>query len=194
MFRKFITIFLLFTLTIAAVTYLLPSEYQFSKRIETLYDSKLVSDYIYNLNNWQQWAPWVYDGEFPAENSFEGIPGTVNHRWDWRSETKGTGSAIITSIDSAEGELQLEVFYASPVALRSTYTIQVEPLGSGSAVVLKSEGHLSYPLGRLFGFFLQHALDKEMGGAMDLLKKNLDERESKEGELTRKDEETFVEY
>lgn len=187
-------IFFLFTLTLAVVTYLLPNQYEFSRKIETLYDPKLVFKYLRDLRNWQQWAPWVYESELSSENRFEGIPGTVNHRWDWQSKTKGTGSVIITDIDSLEGNLQLEVFYSTPVALRSTYFMSIEPLGSGSAVVFKSQGQLSYPLGRLFGFFLQSALDKELAGALNILKKKLDDQESKEAETARFGEETFLEF
>jgi hypothetical protein len=193
MLKKFITIFLLFSATIMAVSYLLPDKFVFSKRLETLSDAEITYEYLSDLRNWGIWAPWVVDESVISENIFEGESGKVNHRWDWRSSIKGTGSVIITRLDSLENLIELEVIYTAPVSLRSTYTIEIEEMGNGSHINFSASGLLSFPLGRIFGFFLQSALEKELDKSSEKLKLELDKLESRSMNEFNAGE-TFVEH
>lgn len=163
-------IFFAFLVIVAIVLvgiYFLPESYSVSRSIEIEKPISEIIPHVNDFNQWSAWSPW-YEMEPEAQLVIEGTPGTVGHKMSWNGKKNGVGSLTLTSVAANGMEGNLE--FVKPLAMKSKDIWFFKEENQKTEVTWTSTGHLSYPLGRLFGLSLDQMLGEQKEHGLKKLK------------------------
>ena len=145
----------------------LPTSYNIERTIEFQTERANIFARIVNLQGWKEWDPW-YAMEPDAQYSFEGTPGVVGSTASWAGKKIGTGKQTLTKVVQPEYiETQLEFEGESSAA---TGYWKFEEMENGTKVVWGMKGDLDYPIGRIFGLFMEGMVGTQFDKGLSSLK------------------------
>jgi len=149
---KITVIVLLCTIAVVLiVAFFLPKEVSISQSGFIKAKPSVVFRQINSMENYTKWSP--FDEDSTMANTFEGPEIGVGSIRKWNSEKSGTGSIEVTESLPYSKVVNLVKFDPSGIA-EETWTI--EPNQDGVDVNWNLRVYdLSYPMGRLFGYFIE---------------------------------------
>ncbi|MDW7693740.1 SRPBCC family protein [Flammeovirgaceae bacterium SG7u.111] len=154
-------------LVIAAV---LPSEYHVERSIEINKPASEIFPHVVDLHNWDAWSPYrAADLEAKYEYSGNG----VGSKMSWEGEVVGVGSLTIKEI-TPHKEMKTHLKFVDPQMTESDGTWTFEESANGTRVTWANDGKLGYPMGRVFGLFLDGMIGTEFQKGLNNLKKTVE--------------------
>jgi hypothetical protein len=144
---------------------LMPSNYQVERSIEIQRPAGEITPKLSDFSWWKHFSPWAPQDP-AARYAFEGTPGTPGHAMSWYGEIVGAGKMTLLEVIPGTS-IQSKIDFTRPITSVSNDTWKLEASESGATrVTWRSEGELTYPIGRLFGYFVlpqQLGADYEKG-------------------------------
>lgn len=159
-------------LALLIIPALLPSQFTVEREI-TINDTQGdVFSYLVNLDAWQEWSPWLSQ-EPTADYSFQGIPGVVGSSTQWKGKIIGSGKQTLTKIEEPQYlETKLEFF--EPQESTATGYFKIIETAQGVKVIWGITGASDYPIGRVFGLFMDSMIGKDFETGLKSLKEKLE--------------------
>ena len=155
---------------------LLPSQIEVKRDILVNTTQAEAYSYLVNLESWKEWSPWL-EKEPSAEFSFSGIPGVVGGFTTWKGQEIGEGKQTLVVLEEPEYiETQLEFF--SPQKSEAIGFIQIEEKGEQTHLSWGMVAKLDYPLGRIFGLFIESSISPDFEKGLQNLKERLESSSS----------------
>jgi hypothetical protein len=155
---------------IAAIgIYFLPAHYQISNSIEIDKPADVVFANVADFEKWKSWGPWI-EMEPTAKLTVEGEPGTPGHKMTWDGEKLGVGSATIADVTNKEA-IATDLDFQKPMKSSAKDYWKFEDLGGKTKATWISSGDLSYPMGRVFGLYIDKMVGEKERHGLDNLKK-----------------------
>ena len=137
-------------LIVAAV---LPSSYRITRTVEIETPAEMIYPLVVNLPNWPKWDPFT-EQEPTAKSTFVGEPGTIGSEWSWVGEVIGTGSMTVEEVvPNRYIRSRMEMIAPQPMVAQDLWDFT--PTASGTKVTWTVQGDLDYPMGRIFGLFME---------------------------------------
>ena len=157
---------LIFIGAVLAVATFLPSTYKIERSMVVDAPADTVYSQVADLNRWMSWNPWTpTDPE--AKNTITG--NGVGQTWEWNGKKVGNGSLTITKLDPNRS-VGLTLTFKDSGDMTSTEVMSFERNENKTKVVWTDEGHLDWPLGRVFGLFLDGMLGPHFEKGLENLK------------------------
>lgn len=137
----------------------LPSEFDIKRSVEINKPAYIVYDRIAKFSNWADWASWrEYD--LDAKYTFGGVDGEIGSTMHWDGDTVGVGEMKMVKLEEFK-LIEAELRFIKPMEMKSTNYFILEEKDGKTQLTMGDRGTLSYPMGKLFAFFMN--LDKRMG-------------------------------
>jgi Polyketide cyclase / dehydrase and lipid transport len=154
-FLKWTAIIVLIIVVIGLiVAIVLPSEYRIERSIVINAPVEVVYEQIADLQNWNNWGPWVKMEQEVAGNISTPSRGVGAHM-DWDGDTIGSGSIDVLEMVELVS-MRSKLTFDEDQFSDDVWEFEVVP--EGTKATWAAEGELSYPVGRLFGLFLESML------------------------------------
>jgi hypothetical protein len=154
--RAIIIVFVVLIGLFFLVALFLPSTYTVKRSIEMECTSTDAYNLVSDFTTWMRWNPFTpLDTTAWAEVS--GPIGAVGSTWMWHGDLIGIGSLTITELDSPT-TIRSKMVFEKPRESEATDTWTFEPVSEGTEVTWSNSGHLSYPMGRWAGLFVDRSL------------------------------------
>ncbi len=82
-----------------------PKHFFIEQKITIQSPTDSIYKHVADYSKWDAWSPWTDES---MSSDFIGLPGTVGHKWQWKSENQGNGAQTILSID-ADKNIQMQL-------------------------------------------------------------------------------------
>lgn len=161
-------------LGLMALALLLPSIYHVERSIVIDRPPSHVYAQIARLQNWTNWNPWT-SMDPDAKTSISGIQGEVGSSWSWDGEILGKGSLTIVDL-VPDRAVRSKLVFREPREMEADDLWEFKPEGRATRVVWTSEGHLSYPIGRYIGLFMDRMMGPDLEQGLYNLKSHLEQK------------------
>lgn len=145
----------------------LPSDYTIERTIHIQTDRANVFARIVDLKDWKDWDPW-YAMEPDAKYSFEGTPGVVGSISTWEGEKIGSGKQTLMKVVQPE-YIETQLQFDGESSLATGYW-KFKEADNGTKVIWGMKGELDYPIGRIFGLFLDGMVGTQFDKGLSSLK------------------------
>jgi hypothetical protein len=133
----------------------LPSNYRVERSVEIHKPADVIYALVVNLPNWPKWDPFTEKN--PAMKSkFNGEPGAIGSKWEWEGGEE-TGRMTVEEV-IANRSIRSKLEFFSPQAMVASDNWDFTPTANGTKVTWAVGGDLDYPIGRLFGLFMDSML------------------------------------
>ncbi len=147
---------------------LLPSTYHVERSIVIYEPASQVYPQVSNLKNWAHWNPWTTTDP-TAKNFINGSGKDIGSSWSWEGKKIGTGSLTLHRL--RENRLvHSHLVFKEPQTMEAENIWRFEPVPEGTRVIWYNEGKLDYPVGRIFGLFLDNILGPDFEKGLTNLK------------------------
>ena len=127
-----------------------------------------VFEYATDFNHMLNWTPWV-EQDPQANHTIKGDAGKEGSRWAWEGEELGKGYLEIKEIEHNK-KVVSELKFIKPWESQSTDIRKFEETPRGTKVTWITESHLSYPIERIVGFFMDNMMDSNLSQGLSNLK------------------------
>ncbi len=139
------------------VAAILPASYRVERAIEINRPAEVIYELVVNLPNWPKWDPFT-EQEPTAKYAYTGVEGTVGSSWMWEGKEKiGTGRLTIEEV-VANQSVRSKLEFIAPQAMLAQDLWNLTPTDNGTKVTWAVTGELDYPVGRVFGIFMEGML------------------------------------
>ncbi|TGL56927.1 SRPBCC family protein [Leptospira jelokensis] len=168
MIKKILLGFVSFLILLLIVSALLPAQYHVERSITVNAAPNKVYPLLQNFAEWDKWSVWA-SLDPNQKVSVTGEPGKPGHKQEWNGPINGKGSM---TIDSAESNVfvKMNLVFEEPQPMVATSKFELKPDGTKTIVIWHNEGNLDYPIGRIFGLFLDSMLGKDFETCLAKLK------------------------
>ena len=136
---------------ILLVALFLPAEYNVQRSITIAASDSAVYAFTSDFNHRKSWDPWIAQ-EPTAKVTVSGPAGQVGSKWAWQGEQIGSGSMIITELNSARS-IKSEIYFGEETQ-PGYVTWQFTPENGSTQVTWGIRGELDYPVGRIMGLLI----------------------------------------
>lgn len=154
-------------LIVAAIA---PASYRVERSIEINKPAEVIYQLVVNLPNWQKWEPFT-EKEPTAKSTFAGEPGTIGSSWYWEGEKEiGVGRLTIEEVTPNQS-IRSKLEFIAPQAMLAQDLWSFTLTDNGVKVTWAVTGELDYPVGRVFGFFMDNMLGPTFEKGLANLKK-----------------------
>ncbi|MBP7280397.1 MAG: SRPBCC family protein [Leptospiraceae bacterium] len=158
---------------LVALTLLVPAfmkpEFRIERSIEIAKPAEVVFSHISDFAKWKDWSYWaISDPE--QKLTITGNPGEVGHKMEWDGKINGKGNQTVISV-TANKSIASKLAFTEPNSMESVATLTLESTPTGTKVIWSNEGKLDYPVGRLFGPFLDGMVGPDFEKGLMNLKK-----------------------
>lgn len=162
---------------LVALTLLVPAlmkpEFRIERSIEIAKPAEVVFSHISDFEKWKDWSYWA-KSDPNQKLTITGSPGEVGHKMEWDGEINGKGVQEVISVIPNQS-LESRLAFTEPNSMESIATLKLETTPTGTKVTWSNHGKLDYPVGRLFGPFLDGMVGPDFEkGLLNL--KNLSEK------------------
>ena len=89
---------------------------------------------------------------------------------EWDGKINGKGNQTVISV-TANKSIASKLAFTEPNSMESVATLTLESIPTGTKVIWSNEGKLDYPVGRLFGPFLDGMVGPDFEKGLMNLKK-----------------------
>lgn len=162
----FILVSLIVLLLIIAA--IMPSERSIERSVVIEKSPAVVFPLVADLNNWEHWSPWI-DMDPEAEYITTEPSSGLESRQDWKGDEIGTGYLLTKEYSEGERVLFDLVFDEhSDTPNQDEWTF--EEVDGGTKVTWNTHLKLDYPLGRIFGLFVEGMLGPQKENGLAKLK------------------------
>ena len=148
-------------------------EFRIERSIEIAKPAEVVFPYIADFTKWKDWSHWS-NTDSEQKLIITGTPGEIGHRMEWDGKINGKGNQTVTNIVSNQS-VASNLIFTEPNTMESIATLELKSIPNGTKVTWSNEGKLDYPIGRLFGPFLDGMVGPDFEKGLTNLK-NLAER------------------
>lgn len=162
-----VTIALLF-----GILLLLPSPFDISKKIEIQIPQEVVYSYLVNLEDWQQWSPWL-EKDPTARFDFSGIPGIVGSSSYWKGNEIGEGRQTLTKLEEPNS-IETQLTFIEPSESQAIGYIELQPTNTGTLVTWGLRGRHSGPIEKVIGLFMETFIGPDLEKGLQNLKQKLE--------------------
>ncbi len=159
MLKKIALGFILFLSLFLVVVAFLPSNYHVERSISIEASPSEIYPYIQDFKAWETWSPWA-EADPNQTVTVSGEPGKPGHVQAWDGPVNGKGSMTIDSA-SPNAFVAMNLEFTDPQPMKATSKIELEAKGSQTTVIWHNEGELDYPVGRIFGLFLDSMIGQD---------------------------------
>lgn len=156
-FKIILFVIVLLIALILLVAAFLPSKIKVERSLVISSSTASISDKITNLRNWDEWSPWK-DIDSTATYTYNDTVGTGGCM-SWKGELLGKGKLSITKITGDSVVYSLS--FVEPFESISTGSFSFSAEGESVRVTWSNIEDLSWPVGRILGFFMD--FDEMMG-------------------------------
>ncbi len=166
--KKFFSFIFLFLIILAAIGYILPTEYSVTKSITISATPEEIHQYVGDLEKWNSWTPWT--GEDPdIEISLSEITTGIGASQSW-TDKHGGGSLLFTSSSPSNG-IEYDLFFQAG-KYTSKASINYESRGKDATkVIWQLNGDTNTPIiGGYFSLLLRYSIGKMFQTGLDKLK------------------------
>ncbi|MCZ8343672.1 MAG: SRPBCC family protein [Leptospira sp.] len=146
----------------------LPATYHVERSITVNVTPDKVYPYIQNFAEWEKWSIWA-TLDPNQKLTVSGEPGKPGHKQEWDGPINGKGSM---TIDSSENNVyvKMSLVFDEPQAMVAVSKFELKPKENQTIVIWHNEGNLDYPIGRIFGLFLDSMIGKDFEAGLSKLK------------------------
>ncbi|HEX9653360.1 MAG TPA: SRPBCC family protein [bacterium] len=152
-------------LIVAAV---LPASYRIQRSIEINQPAEVIYELVVNLPNWPRWDPFTQNDP-SMKSTFNGEAGTIGSKWEWEGKD-GTGRMTIEEV-VANQSIRSKLEFLTPQAMVAADNWSLTSTANGTKVAWVVTGDLDYPVGRVFGLFMEGMLGPTFEQGLANLKK-----------------------
>ena len=170
--KKFFTFIFLLLIILAAVGYLLPTEYSVTKSVTISATPEEIHEYVGDLKTWSHWTPWT--GKDPdMQITLSEITNGIGASQSW-TDKHGGGSLLFTSSSPKNG-IEYDLFFQAG-KYTSKSSIKYETRGKDATkVIWQLDGDANTPIiGGYFALFLRYSIGKMFKSGLDKLKSILE--------------------
>lgn len=141
----------------------MPNQYQIERSLEIQAPIEKIYPLIADFSQWKQWSPW-FESEPSAAYTITGPASALGSKMEWNGKIIGKGSLEIKEVTPME-KIVMDLLITEPNEMEAKSSFELKPNGQNTILHWNNEGPLSYPMGRLFGPFLDKVIgrDFEMG-------------------------------
>lgn len=143
------------------VALFLPKEMKVERSIEINKPVAEVYPLVADFKNWKKWSAWA-EMDTAAKFTLTGTPMQPGHTWAWEGEELGKGQMQISEAKENES-LVTPMKFISPMESEAVCYWKFTSTDKGTKATWSFEGTADYPLGRIFGLFV----DRQLGGQFD---------------------------
>lgn len=174
--KRIISILVWLVLGFLAVAFLLPSIYHVERSLVIDRPPSQVYTQVARLQNWANWNPWTaMDPD--AETFVSGVQGEVGSSWSWDGKILGKGSLTIVDL-VPDRAVRSKLVFREPREMEADDLWEFKPEGRATRVTWTSEGHLSYPIGRYVGLFMDRMMGPDLEQGLHNLKTHLEKQQA----------------
>ncbi len=169
MAKKFVFVLIGLVALMLFVLAVMKPTFRIERSIEIAKPAEVIFPYIADFSKWNDWSYWASSD--PGQKvTITGNVGEVGHRMEWDGKINGKGNqTVITVIPNKS--IASRLAFTEPNSMESIATLTLEPTPSGTKVIWSNEGNLDYPIGRLFGPFLDGMVGPDFEKGLTNLKK-----------------------
>ncbi len=159
--------FLALTLVLMLISAIfMPDHYTLTSSVKTPISRQEVYSHLSDFQFWKNWSPlFRADSTAVIEESDKGF--------FWKGERIGKGSMTVKRQKKDES-LEILVEFVEPREVTTADTWTLKTTEDSTEVTWQSTGELSYPMGRIFGLFLENQLQEQFDNALNSFVTHLD--------------------
>ncbi len=166
--RNIVVILSTIVVLVLVIAFFMPAQYQIERSVTINSPVESVYRQVIDYQKWKAWAPWPkMDPE--AQYSYQGTMGTTGAKWSWKGEVLGTGSLTLETFEPYRS-IHSKLVFEEPQAMESDDIWEFEAVQNGTKATWITKGELDYPLGRLFGPFIESMLAPDIESGLEGLK------------------------
>ena len=169
MAKKIVFVLIGLVALILIVPAFMKSTFKVERSIEIAQPVDIIFPQVSDFNKMNEWSPWVKNDPGQKE-IISGTPSSVGHKQEWDGKINGKGMQEITSIEQNK-EIISKLTFLEPNRMESIAKIYLTPTQTGTKITWINEGNLDYPLGRIFGPFLDGMVGPDFEKGLMNLKK-----------------------
>lgn len=160
-FRLFVFFLLAVIVTIAAMTFMLPTNQKISRTITINAPAAVIYNYVEKLENFNKWSVWTQQ-DSSAVYTLTGIDGTVGATTSWKGhpEISGEGKIEIASLQKDKTIVQ-QFHFIKPRTINATSTILLIETEKSRTTVTWDFAIATPRPGNIFNLF--SSMDKQIG-------------------------------
>lgn len=150
------------------VAFFLPSTYHVERSIVIDKPVSEVYPKVSNLHYWAEWNPWTASDP-SLKNSISGTGKDIGSVRSWNGAEVGIGSLTLHQMETNK-KITSKLAFVKPQMFESDDIWTFEEVPQGTRITWINEGELSYPVDRMFGFFLDSMLGPDFEKGLSNLK------------------------
>lgn len=144
------------------------STFKVERSIEIARPAEVIFPQISDFNRMKEWSIWAKNDP-NQKYVVTGNPGAVGHKQEWDGKINGKGTQEITAIETNK-YITTKLTFLEPNKMESVAKQVLEPTANGTKVIWSNEGNLDYPMGRLFGPFIDGMVGPDFEKGLSNLK------------------------
>lgn len=152
MIKKIVFVLLGLVALILIVPAMMKSTFKVERSIEIAKPAEVVFPQISDFNKMKDWSYWAKNDP-NQKHTVTGNAGEIGHRQEWDGKINGKGLQEITAVEANKYVITKLVFL-EPNKMESVAKQVIETTPKGVKLTWSNEGNLDYPMGRLFGPFI----------------------------------------
>ncbi len=156
-------------LALVLIAFFLPSSYHVERTTEINQSVDKVYEQVIDFRKYQLWNPWS-ETDPQAKNEITGEAGTQGSQWRWDGKIVGKGSLTLVEY-STNDFIRNRLVFEYPNQMESSDLWLFEEKDGKTIVRWVNSGELNFPIGRLFGLFLDNMLGDDFERGLSNLKK-----------------------
>lgn len=169
MLKKIVFVLIGLVALILFVPAVMKPTFRIERSIEIAKPAEEIFPNIADFSKWKDWSYWA-SSDPEQKLTITGNAGEVGHKMEWDGKINGKGHQTITTIVPNK-IVSSRLAFTDPNSMESVATLTLEPTPTGTKVTWSNEGNLDYPVGRLFGPFLDGMVGPDFEKGLANLKK-----------------------
>ncbi|HMV43162.1 MAG TPA: SRPBCC family protein [Leptospiraceae bacterium] len=168
MAKKIVFVLLGLVALILIIPAMMKSTFKVERSIEIARPAEVIFPQISDFNRMKEWSIWAKNDP-NQKYVVTGNPGAVGHKQEWDGKINGKGTQEITAIETNK-YITTKLTFLEPNKMESVAKQVLEPTANGTKVIWSNEGNLDYPMGRLFGPFIDGMVGPDFEKGLSNLK------------------------
>lgn len=169
MAKKIVFVLIGLVALILFVPVFMKPSFQIERSIEIAKPAEVIFPFVSDFSKWKDWSHW--SSTDPGQKvTISGSPGQVGHKMEWDGKINGKGIQTVISITENKS-VASSLIFTEPNSMESVATLSFTSTATGTKVIWSNEGKLDYPVGRLFGPFLDGMVGPDFEKGLMNLKK-----------------------
>ena len=169
MAKKIVFVLIGLVALILFVPAVMKPSFRIERSIEIAQPAEVIFPFVSDFSKWKDWSHW--SSTDPGQKvTISGSHGQVGHKMEWDGKINGKGVQTVISITENKS-VASSLIFTEPNSMESVATLELSSTATGTKVTWSNEGKLDYPVGRLFGPFLDGMVGPDFEKGLMNLKK-----------------------